>query len=487
MKQNELQFNALLQKNKIMLIMSVVCTLLATGIDIGLKAPLLNILVIFFGGAALSGILAFSYIKKRFVTKAPYIAIIGLGSILATIMHTSPSDQNAFLVYFLLACSILYLDRKMFFIGTAFGISLVVSYYLMYGDRLETTLGKTMLVMLLVLVVFYLQMLIAKRLSDQMESLQQKVETQLETEKEQRKRLDANTKTIAGDLQNLTENSEQNQHSFIEMNHAIQEIASGTQSQSDSLNSIMNAIENTNKLVSRLQENADHLLNQTTYTGERSEQGTERIEQLHKQINNFKELVSKMSDDMNTLSKHIGESVTFINSIQEITAQTNLLALNASIEAARAGEAGRGFAVVADEIRKLADTTEKAALAISNNLTEIHNSNGRTQAQMKSIAVEMEENIRETEETSKVFKDINESVRLLKGEMGEFQTVAGHVSKDMSDVEGAVNNFAAVLEESTATTEEISASIHQHTEQNQQVVKQIEKINKQVASLTTKG
>lgn len=194
-----------------------------------------------------------------------------------------------------------------------------------------------------------------------------------------------------------------------------------------------------------------------------------------------------MSDDMNTLSKHIGESVTFINSIQEITAQTNLLALNASIEAARAGEAGRGFAVVADEIRKLADTTEKAALAISNNLTEIHNSNGRTQAQMKSIAVEMEENIRETEETSKVFKDINESVRLLKGEMGEFQTVAGHVSKDMSDVEGAVNNFAAVLEESTATTEEISASIHQHTEQNQQVVKQIEKINKQVASLTTKG
>ncbi len=486
MEQNSLHLNALMNKNKIMFIMLGLSTILATGIDISLGAELITILVLLIGGTLLTSVVGYSYFKKKFVTLTPYISVVGLAVIVAVIMHTNPSDQNAFIVYYLLACSVLYMDRKIYFLGTALSIGLVVSYYALYNSVMETSLGKTMLVMILVLVVFYLQMSIAKKLNDQMEALQEEVGQRLTREKESKEQLETKTEAIAAELQNLTETSEHNQHSFNEMNIAVQEIASGTQSQSETVSDIMSSIESTSELVQKMLERAEVILTQTEQTEESSQHGTVRIEQLHKQINGFKELVSTMAEDMNTLSKHVGESVTSINSIQEITSQTNLLALNASIEAARAGEAGKGFAVVADEIRKLADLTEKTANSISKNLSEIHSSNGRTQKQMKNIGGEMEENIRGTEATREIFENINRAVQSLNSEMKDFQTIATHVRKDTLDVENSVNEFAAVVEQSTATTEEISASIEQHTNQNQMIVNQIERINSQVSSLVEK-
>jgi len=54
-----------------------------------------------------------------------------------------------------------------------------------------------------------------------------------------------------------------------------------------------------------------------------------------------------------------------ISVIEDITRQTQMLSLNASIEAVRAQVNGRGFGVVASEVRRLAERSQTAAIAIT--------------------------------------------------------------------------------------------------------------------------
>lgn len=180
-------------------------------------------------------------------------------------------------------------------------------------------------------------------------------------------------------------------------------------------------------------------------------------EDAYKQSREYADVADRSSDDMKEMVEamaRISEAShkigNIISEIENIASETNMLSLNASIEAARAGEAGRGFSVVADQIRQLAEQSSKSAVdtraLIEGTMKEVENGNKVAERAVASLAVVVE-GIRKVADSSKELSAIstNQMATMKEAELGVDQ---------ISDV---IQTNAAVAEESSATSEELSA------------------------------
>lgn len=180
-------------------------------------------------------------------------------------------------------------------------------------------------------------------------------------------------------------------------------------------------------------------------------------EDAYRQSQEYANVAERSSGDMNEMVEamsRISEAShkigNIISEIENIASETNMLSLNASIEAARAGEAGRGFSVVADQIRQLAEQSNKSAVdtraLIEGTMREVENGNKVAERAVESLAIVVE-GIRKVADSSKELSTIssNQMATMKEAELGVDQ---------ISDV---IQTNAAVAEESSATSQELSA------------------------------
>ncbi|PAF34064.1 hypothetical protein CHH69_17815 [Terribacillus saccharophilus] len=277
---------------------------------------------------------------------------------------------------------------------------------------------------------------------------------------------------VAASSEELTASAEESSKSAELIAAATQTAANGTELTMHHVEDVVASVEHMQARVKEAQTNSQTIMTLSDTASRNSQDGTEAVLAVVKQMNEINNSVTEIGLFVNGLDKKSKEIGTIVNLISDISNQTNLLALNAAIEAARAGEQGKGFAVVADEVRKLAEQSANSTQLIASLISDIQTETDKAVTAMQHGAGNVEEGIRKTENVNDSFQSIKQAINQVTNNVQEVsQTIEGVSSGSKSIVEvmdkvkmtareNAESNEtnAAASQQQSAAMEEISAS-----------------------------
>lgn len=237
-------------------------------------------------------------------------------------------------------------------------------------------------------------------------------------------------------------------------------------------------IQNTYVLMNKLTEIFNVLKKDFNISGKSMGDMKQSINTMSKSVVESLKTMDELSIEMNTIEK-------YLEGILQIAEQTNLLALNASIEAARAGEHGKGFAVVAEEIRKLSEQSNSFAEDIRNIVIQLTNSSKEAIRITKASEVAMEESNRTMKSLDDIFLLVKNNLSSADSKLEEEAKAITQINNEFKNIEDAMTNIAAVLQENSAHFEEMSVTIDNQNQINNEVSSEFKGLSKLSEDLTS--
>ena len=193
------------------------------------------------------------------------------------------------------------------------------------------------------------------------------------------------------------------------------------------------------------------LLNESAVSMQKS--GTKVSETLFKLCNindNVKDIIEEVKEQTNRTNESVNKINSAISFISAVAEETNLLSLNASIEAARAGEAGKGFAVVAQQIKKLAEQSNDSSKQIDDITKVLMQDSYKSVEKMQDIVISQSESMEETRIiVGQVLNDIRSSKDSIELIMNSTVKLEGSRNK----VSGAVEELAEIAGQNMESTQ----------------------------------
>ncbi len=178
------------------------------------------------------------------------------------------------------------------------------------------------------------------------------------------------------------------------------------------------------------------------------------------------------------LSKRVSDIMNIVTTVESIADQTNLLSLNAAIESARAGELGRGFAVVANEIRGLAEDSKSSVKTINENLQlftgEVNKLIGQVNAQFKQL----EESNQTLEKVAKDNSQATNQIGVVADSIVKLVDEMSAQTHQLSLVFENMHSLAAIAEENSASSQEMSANVIEYSHKIGELTTYIEELEK---------
>ncbi|WP_026888504.1 methyl-accepting chemotaxis protein [Clostridium beijerinckii] len=255
--------------------------------------------------------------------------------------------------------------------------------------------------------------------------------------------------------------SDEMSSSALEINSAVQEVATAATDQSSNLINVNTSLDKFAYSLDQIVSSINDVNSNIHNINAMAEESNSKLRFLFDSINDVNESFDTVRTKVVDLDNHVEEVNNITNIINSIAEQTNLLALNAAIESARAGEVGRGFSVVADEIRKLAEQSKVSASNISELILNINK-----EAQVAVKTTDLGKNSLNNQST--LIEDSIKSFALIFNAINTILPRVDNIKKSIDDINvekdiivSKTLDISGVSEENAASAEEISASIQQ--------------------------
>ncbi|WP_179107346.1 methyl-accepting chemotaxis protein [Sediminibacillus massiliensis] len=285
---------------------------------------------------------------------------------------------------------------------------------------------------------------------------------------------------VSRDVENFSKSLEEENKMLTEVSNQVaastDELSSGTQTISGDLQDAVQLVE---QMDQGFTANVDYSEQSVTYSREAQEAvqyGKEALDKQQKLVLENEETSKQIERATTTFSSYTGEIENMAKAVSEIAEQTNLLALNAAIEAARAGEAGKGFAVVAEEVRKLAEDSSQATKHIFEMVHMIEKGIKQIGDSVKKGTEIVGEEKKSMMATTSAFEDIDLKVQGISSSL-EKLLVGVKDSKGLGGkVLGNIESISAVLEQTAAGNQEISASTEEQLSAFNHMVEQVSEL-----------
>ena len=209
--------------------------------------------------------------------------------------------------------------------------------------------------------------------------------------------------------------------------------------------------------VANITESVAAITEQVGNTTASVDAASQAICQFESEIAENAKTIRRLVESMRAIESAAQAIAQSIETIDGIAFQTNLLALNAGVEAARAGDSGRGFAVVAAEVRALALKASDAAEQVNASITFCNE-------QVKTgvdLAGKMDEIIVRLEVRVKEIAELAAQIATAAGRQSED---LGRASGNLAEIESFNQANAAMVEQTTAATQQLASLSHQLSE-----------------------
>ncbi len=469
--------------NLAVIIFAWIVTILAILVNISVKMPFTQLLVVAGILVLVSLLPTITYVMKVRDVITKWYLIFGITLYVYYNLYAARgfgTFRGMFIMFVALILVSLYLDVRTL-IGYAIGLLAItgILYFTAYEVFFDPVDMQTLMQFAVMLiggsVLLYFSNLWgveAKERAERSEELsKQKLDNNVEVIKQKSAILNLSLDEIISFLSQAKDDNNQ-------IKTSIEEVADVTGHQAERAGINRNSIKDVKKSVEAVKNRIELVADKVTNMGNAANQGRQEIKRLEDYMAQVDTSSDQSVNNIEHLEKQSEEISSIVEIITGIVTQTNLLALNASIEAARAGEVGRGFAVVASEIRDLAEEAGNAASKIKNILGELRTYTSQAVGSVTEGSKIVKNGRQVTLTTTSSLQHILGDVETISGEVGNINLDIDLVNNSIVNLEGSTEELASTAEESSASAEQVSASSDEQFSKINIIFEKIEELRK---------